>query len=110
MKYSDLVPYFEITVPPEAVKREKEKAAALRKSQWWQRRIAKGECHYCGKQVAPKELTMDHVVPLIRGGKSTRGNVVPACKTCNNRKKYLLPIEWEDYLRTFQEKNSSLTS
>jgi 5-methylcytosine-specific restriction endonuclease McrA len=33
---------------------------------------------------------MDHIVPLIRGGKTTRGNVVPACKECNNKKKYLL--------------------
>ena len=43
---------------------------------------------------------MDHIVPVIRGGKSTRGNVVPACKECNNKKKHLLPIEWEEYLTT----------
>jgi 5-methylcytosine-specific restriction endonuclease McrA len=42
---------------------------------------------------------MDHVVPLIRGGRSRRGNVVPACKECNNKKKSLLPVEWEEYLR-----------
>ena len=95
--------FFEVTVSPEEVRREKEKAKALRKSQWWQRQIAKGECHYCRKKVPPKELTLDHIVPLIRGGKSTRGNVVPACKPCNNRKKYLLPVEWEEYLGSSQE-------
>jgi len=42
---------------------------------------------------------MDHVVPLVREGRTTRGNVVPACKSCNDKKKYLLPIEWEEYLR-----------
>jgi 5-methylcytosine-specific restriction endonuclease McrA len=42
---------------------------------------------------------MDHIVPLIRGGRSRRGNVVPACKDCNNKKKSLLPVEWEEYLR-----------
>jgi len=42
---------------------------------------------------------MDHLVPLIRGGRSVRGNTVPACKECNNKKKYLLPIEWDCYLR-----------
>ena len=42
---------------------------------------------------------MDHIVPLIRGGKSTRGNIVPACKECNSRKKYLLPIEWDQYVQ-----------
>jgi 5-methylcytosine-specific restriction protein A len=48
--------------------------------------------------VEAKELTMDHIVPLIRGGKSTKGNVVPACKECNNKKKHMLPIEWEEYI------------
>ena len=42
---------------------------------------------------------MDHIVPLIREGKSTRSNSVPACKECNSRKKYLLPIEWDQYVR-----------
>jgi len=46
---------------------------------------------------------MDHVVPLTRGGKSTKRNVVPACKECNNKKKYLLPIEWEEYLQSLTE-------
>jgi len=41
---------------------------------------------------------MDHIVPISRGGKSTKGNVVPACKECNNAKKQLLPMEWEKYL------------
>jgi 5-methylcytosine-specific restriction endonuclease McrA len=41
---------------------------------------------------------MDHIVPIIRGGKSTKRNIVIACKECNNKKKYMLPIEWEDYL------------
>ena len=30
---------------------------------------------------------MDHIVPLAQGGKSTRGNTVPCCKLCNNKKK-----------------------
>ncbi len=54
--------------------------------------------------MAPKELTLDHIVPVIRGGKSTRGNCVPSCKECNNRKKHLLPIEWEEYLDRLKDK------
>jgi 5-methylcytosine-specific restriction endonuclease McrA len=46
---------------------------------------------------------MDHLVPVARGGKSTPGNVVPACRECNSRKKYLLPIEWEEYLQKIKE-------
>ena len=46
---------------------------------------------------------MDHVVPLGRGGRSTRGNVVPACKECNTRKKSLVPVEWQAYLDRLHE-------
>ena len=80
------------------IKRERRKARDLRESQWWKRRLAKGVCHYCGRKVLPKELTMDHIVPIARGGQSTKGNVAPACKDCNNKKKQLLPMEWEEYL------------
>ncbi|MFP3980546.1 MAG: HNH endonuclease [Desulfobacterales bacterium] len=78
------------------IRREKAKARELRASQWWKRKCAKGVCHYCGRQVPPGELTMDHIVPIARGGKSTRGNVVPSCKDCNTRKKERLPMEWTD--------------
>lgn len=90
---------FFVSVSPEEVKREKEKARLLRKTRWWQQKIAKRECAYCGRRFAPGDLTMDHVVPLIRGGKTTKGNVAPVCKECNSKKKYLLPMEWEAYIR-----------
>ena len=78
--------------------RERRKARELRQSQWWKRRCAKGICHYCGRTTPARELTMDHIVPLARGGCSTKGNVAPACKDCNNRKKSLLPMEWDTYI------------
>ena len=80
----------------EHIAREKRKAAELRKSQWWKNELAKGKCHYCGKSFKPSELTMDHIVPIVRGGCTTKGNVVPACKECNNKKKYMLPFEWNN--------------
>jgi 5-methylcytosine-specific restriction protein A len=81
------------------ISHEKQKARKLRQAAWWKRKISKGICYYCGRSVAPRDLTMDHIVPLTRGGKSTKGNLVPACKECNSKKKYLLPIEWEEYLQ-----------
>lgn len=89
-------PFLEVTEEDE--RREREKARELRQSRWWKNRIAIGICYYCGMKVAPKELTLDHLVPVSRGGKSTKTNCVPACKSCNNKKKNLLPMEWEDYL------------
>ncbi len=48
-------------------------------------------CHYCGK---PKADTVDHVVPLVRGGTNYEGNLVPACRSCNSRKQDRLVIEF----------------
>ncbi len=80
------------------IRRERAKARELRKSRWWQRKTASGVCYYCEKKVPFKELTMDHIVPLARGGRSNKDNLVPSCKICNTRKKSMLPLEWEDYL------------
>ncbi len=85
--------WFDLQADPAHVAREREKARALRKSAWWQRRIARGTCAYCGGQFAPAALTMDHIVPVARGGRSAKGNVVPSCKDCNNKKKLMTPAE-----------------
>ncbi len=79
------------------LKRERRKARELRQSQWWKRKCARGTCYYCGRAVAARDLTMDHIVPIARGGRSTKGNLVPSCKDCNSKKKQLLPMEWEAY-------------
>lgn len=86
------------------IRKEKEKARQLRRTHWWNKRIAPGLCHYCGRDVGHENLTMDHIVPLSRGGRSSKANIVAACKDCNTKKKYLLPIEWDEYLRSLDEK------
>lgn len=78
---------------------EKERARELRKSRWWQTLIRSASCYYCGKSLPPDEVTMDHILPVSRGGRSTRGNVAPACKDCNTRKQSLTPPEWYDWLQ-----------
>ena len=86
------------------IRREKEKARGLRRTHWWNNKIQKGVCYYCNREVGREQLTMDHLVPLSRGGKSKKGNIVAACKECNNQKKYLLPLEWEAYLKSLSER------
>lgn len=78
------------------ISREKKRARELRRSEWWKRRRSPGICHYCRGHFPPAALTMDHLVPLVRGGRSTKGNIVPACKACNSKKKYALPWEWRE--------------
>ena len=86
---------FLVEVDDATMRRERAKARELRASQWWKRRCSTGVCHYCGAQVGAKALTMDHLVPIVRGGRSTKGNVVPACKPCNDAKKHRLAFELE---------------
>ena len=99
--------WIDIQKDPAHIRREREKAKAMRKSSWWRSLLDKGICHYCGKKFPPDELSMDHVVPVSRGGKSTKGNIVPCCKECNNAKKYLTPVEMLLAEMEKQEKASS---
>lgn len=99
---------FEWHLEADDLRRERHKARELRSSQWWKRQCAKGRCHYCGKRTPARELTMDHVVPIARGGRSTRGNVVPCCKDCNTRKKGMLPLEWKAYLDAIRKSDDFL--
>lgn len=78
---------------PSRVKKERERARELRRTQWWKARIASGVCHYCGRNVGPENLTLDHIIPISRGGTSTKGNCVPACKDCNSKKQSTTPAE-----------------
>jgi 5-methylcytosine-specific restriction endonuclease McrA len=59
----------------------------------WRRLILRygGQCAYC-HEVRP--LTLDHVVPLARGGRHAVGNIVPACGSCNSSKNARLIVEW----------------
>lgn len=40
-------------------------------------------CQYCGNRLPREDLTIDHIIPRCRGGKSTWTNVVLACSGCN---------------------------
>jgi len=53
----------------------------------------RNRCQYCGGIFRQKDLNLDHVVPLSRGGKSTWDNVVCACVPCNTRKGDRTPEE-----------------
>jgi 5-methylcytosine-specific restriction endonuclease McrA len=58
----------------------------------WQRLLARhqGKCAYCGAPATERE----HVVPLSRGGSDFIGNILPACRSCNNQKNNKFLIEW----------------
>jgi len=74
---------FAYNLENEDIERERRKGRELRASQWWKRQCAKGVCGYCGQ-------------PVSRGGRTTKGNVTPCCKTCNTAKKQKLLMEWSE--------------
>lgn len=59
-------------------------------------------CYLCGKLLMPKHITLDHVVPLVRGGSHIPDNLRVACRSCNSRKRESLLSElvasgrWQD--------------
>lgn len=54
-------------------------------------------CQYCGD--AKKRLTIDHVIPKSRGGKTIFENCVGACKKCNSKKSDRTPTEARMFLK-----------
>lgn len=57
------------------------------------------ECHYCGEHLALRTMTLDHVIPVARGGKNRIDNFVPACVRCNRMKS---DIPYRDFLTQAQ--------
>lgn len=49
-------------------------------------------CAYCGRKM--DKLTIDHVIPLAKGGTHSANNVVPACQHCNSVKNARTPEQW----------------
>ncbi|MDZ4663142.1 MAG: HNH endonuclease [Pseudomonadota bacterium] len=81
------------SAPESHIKKERQKSRELKLSKWWQQKLNEGICYYCDQKFSRLELTMDHKVPLARGGVSSRNNIVIACKKCNSEKKYKTPVE-----------------
>ncbi|MCZ0932811.1 MAG: HNH endonuclease [Oligoflexia bacterium] len=76
-----------------SIKRERERASQLKKTQWWREKLKKGICYHCGKKFEIKDLSMDHLAPLARGGKTGKNNVVVSCNKCNSEKSFKTLVE-----------------
>jgi len=82
-------------IRPERVRARKAKSARTYPSKWlrdiW--REQHGNCFYC--KLRMEYMTIDHKVPLSRGGKTERRNVVGACEPCNTAKGSLMPEDFD---------------
>lgn len=57
--------------------------------------LASERCAYCGEENFP--LTVDHVIPVSRGGSDELENLAPACMPCNREKLNFTPDEWREW-------------
>lgn len=58
--------------------------ATLTTAQWIEKlRTSQGCCYYCRKFIGYRALTLEHLVPVAKGGGTTAENCVPACMDCN---------------------------
>lgn len=68
-----------------------------------------GKCTYCNKRLTLKrkhhvdKVTVDHYIPLAKGGFDDFHNKVAACLKCNNRKADLMPEEFMEVLKNETE-------
>lgn len=49
-----------------------------------------GICACCGKKLTTKTMTMDHIIPISRGGTNEPENLIALCEPCNKQKGNLL--------------------
>ena len=75
------------------IKQEREKARQLKQTRWWRDKLKKRLCYHCGGIFKTTELSMDHLTPLARGGKTGKNNVVVSCKRCNQDKSFKTLVE-----------------
>ena len=69
----------------------------------------KGRCAICGEFVPCNDFTIDHIIPLAKGGTNELDNLQCACRTCNVMKQDILPQDLMVKLRQimlYQMENS----
>lgn len=74
-----------------------EKLKALEKSN--------GRCAHCGTKllIGSRDLTMEHIIPLSKGGANSADNIIALCKVCNKKKSDLIynPEEYYPFLKSY---------
>lgn len=63
----------------------------LTTKQWLEIKNKSPICPACGKFVGCENLTLDHIIPLSKGGQHTKDNIQALCKPCNSSKNAKLP-------------------
>ncbi len=62
------------------------------------------KCYYCERTIIFRSWTIDHKIPLCRGGRNDKDNLVGACHSCNGSKSLLTEIEFKSTLNQKERK------
>lgn len=82
-----------------AVRRGAEEAGRVAETDWL--RVVRRHCGRCAYCARPNPRpSMDHIIPVTRGGQHFIGNLLPVCKACNSSKADRLLVEWRYRSRT----------
>lgn len=87
-EYKKLHPEYDVPNPPRPPRRKKQHTK--------DKLTGSETCVYCGKKLSKHTATIDHLIPLSRGGNDFKWNLVWCCKRCNHSKGSKLLSEWED--------------
>ena len=77
-------------IPTEESKKQERLLTAQIKS--WSNTIinlwieSRGKCGYCGAKVTPDNYTLDHIIPISKGGLTNKNNLIICCTHCNRLK------------------------
>jgi hypothetical protein len=56
-------------------------------------------CSYCGEEIELNKVTVDHMLPVSRGGKTTEDNLCISCNSCNQEKSNMTVSEYKMFLK-----------
>jgi len=73
----------------------------------WRRDIREKWSHRCAYCGSDADITIDHIVPLSKGGLDFTNNVVACCKSCNQSKGHTPVMKWYENQEFFTEERKN---
>ena len=64
-----------------------------------------GKCSMCGQKLSYLKFTIDHIVPVSKGGKNTLENMEAMCDTCNRMKADMLKQDFLQHIEKIYKHN-----
>lgn len=77
----------------------RKRGGAFKITEEWTQQIAFSNCRYCRIKLEANNASLDHQLPISRGGKDESGNLILICMKCNRSKGSMTHEEFDAFLR-----------